>query len=226
MTTPDYHQFITSLLAHDIANYNQTSRGYLEMLLEEQMGPLTDEQARVLVICLRQSIQIQNLIDSVRLIGELATTETKLEPVDLDETIRDVIQRVQTEFADREIRVQFIPAGRQALGQADQMAIVFRHLIGNAVRHNDAEIVEVDIQISAIDSPEPIWQISIKDNGDGVPMIRRQEMFNRLANHNIHGSGLGLSVVKMLVSRFGGNVWLEPSDPGQGATFTLTLRRA
>ena len=226
MDTPrseiEYSEFITSLLAHDIANYNQTSRGYLEMLLEEYMGVLSEEHARVLTICLRQSHRIQSLLESVRLMSDLATTAVELKPIDLDETIRAAILSVEKDFADREIRARFTPAGRQTRAEEDYLGTVFRHLLSNAVRHNEAEVVEIDITIS--DTREPgFWRVLISDNGDGVPPTRCEELFARLDNQDIHGSGLGLSVVRRLVERWGGRVWLEPGEPGQGATFGLTL---
>src|SRR5512138_2865566 len=97
-SSPERAEFLTSLLAHDISNYNQTSRGYLEMLLDEQMGPLNPEQTRVLTICLRQSGRIQSLIESVRLIEELADTEPHLEPADLDSAIQESVTQVQSAF--------------------------------------------------------------------------------------------------------------------------------
>ena len=217
----EYSEFITSLLAHDISNYNQTSRGYLEMLLEEYMGVLSEEHARVLTICLRQSHRIQSLLESVRLLSDLATTPFEPKLIDLDETIREAIRFVEKDFADREIRVRFTPAGRQTRVE-EHLGMVFRHLLSNAVRHNEAEVIEIDITIS--DTREPgFWRVLIGDNGDGVPPARREHLFARLDHRDIHGSGLGLSLVRRLVERWGGRVWLEPSEPGQGATFGLTL---
>jgi signal transduction histidine kinase len=225
MDTPrseiEYSEFITSLLAHDISNYNQTSRGYLEMLLEEYMGVLSEEHARVLTICLRQSNRIQSLLESVRLLSDVATAPVEPMVIDLDEPIREAIRFVEKDFADREIRVRFTPADRRTRAE-DHLGTVFRHLLSNAVRHNDAEVAEIDVAISETQEPG-FGRVLISDNGDGVPPARCQDLFSRLDNRDIHGSGLGLSVVRRLVERWGGRVWLEPSEAGQGATFGLTL---
>jgi signal transduction histidine kinase len=205
-------EFMTSLLAHDISNYNQTTRGYLEMLLDEQMGPLTDEQNRALTICLRQSGRIQSLIESVRLIHEVEGTESRLEPADLDEAIREAVVQVQTAFADREVRVRFIPGGRRALSEG-HLTTIFRHIIGNAARHNDSEVIEVDIEVSRAGDKAP-WTVKVIDNGEGIPAARQAELFDRLERLSIHGSGLGLSLVKLLVERCGGRVWLESREAG------------
>jgi signal transduction histidine kinase len=218
----EYSEFVTSLLAHDISNYNQTSRGYLEMLLEEQMGPLTEEQARVLTVCLRQANRIQSLLESIRLLSDLTRTPIKLDVCSLDDAIREAVQWVEKDFADREIRARFTPAGRLVLAET-QLSDVFRHLLSNAVRHNDSEVVEVEVRIAERGGEKRMWEVLVTDNGDGVPPARVPDIFSRLDHRDIHGSGLGLSVVRQLVERWGGKAWLEPGRPGVGAIFGLHL---
>jgi two-component system, OmpR family, sensor histidine kinase KdpD len=217
-------EFLVSLLTHDISNFNQTSRGYLEMLLEEQMGTITDDQTRALSHCLRQANRIQGLLESVRLILELDRKEIQLEPVDLDETIREVISRVQTEAADREIRVRFLPAKRKVLAEPPLLAAFFSHLLGNAVRHNDSEVVEIDILITKTD--DAAWLIRVMDNGDGVPPTKQERLFHRLDNRDMHGQDLGLALVKKLVERWGGQIWLEEKQPDHGAIFASKIPAA
>jgi two-component system, LuxR family, sensor kinase FixL len=217
-------EFLTALLVHDISNYNQTSRGYLEMLMEEQMGSLTEEQLRALTICLRQATRIQSLIESVQLLEEIAQTSSTLETLDLDEAIRDAISFVQSESAEREIRVRFFPANRKTLAEPC-LGTMFRHLLSNSIRHNNSEIVEVDITVNkkAGEGGRNHWLIQIQDNGEGIPENRRDSLFFRLDQQNMHGHGIGLSLVKKLALRWGGDITLEPAAAEPGATFTLAL---
>jgi signal transduction histidine kinase len=217
-----HQQLYVALLTHDISNYNQTTRGYLEMLLDEQLGPITDEQARVLTTCLRQCRRIQSLIDAIRLLEQLVRTAPATEPLDLDEVIRDTILAVQREYSDRDIRVRFIPAHRQVLAEP-QLSVVFHQLLSNATRHNDSEVVEIDLHLSKSTSEPPMWRILVADNGNGVPPAKRDLVFGRLENEQVHGAGLGLSLTRALVTRWGGEIWLEQTDEGQGAIFGLTL---
>lgn len=227
-TGKEQSEFVTALLAHDISNYNQTSRGYLEMLLDEQMGPLTEDQSRAITICLRQSNRIQSLIESVRLIADLREQELEARALNLDDAILDAIQHTQSTYADREVRVHFAPAERLVLAEPAHLQTVFQHLLSNAVRHNDAEVVEIHI-VAAREVPDDKatpWKIQIRDNGEGIPAARQPHLFNRLENLAIHGSGLGLSLVKFLVERWGGQVWIEPESEGKGAVIGLTLPSA
>jgi signal transduction histidine kinase len=218
--------FVTMLLAHDISNYNQTSRGYLEMLLDEQMGPVAEEQGRALTICLRQSYRIQSLIESVRLLYDLDAARPVFEVMDLDAAIRETIDAVQGMFSDRDIRVRFAPSGRETVADSN-LGVIFKHLLTNAVRHSNAEVVEIDIDISkTTDDPRAPWRILVRDNGEGVPPARQPELFARLETRSIHGTGLGLSMVRRLAERYGGKVWLAASHEGQGAIFGLELPAA
>jgi signal transduction histidine kinase len=216
--------FMMTILSHDVSNFNQTSRGYLEMLLDEQMGTLSDEQARALSICLRQTKRIQDLIEAVRLIEELDGTPPKLKTIDLDGEIQEAIRRVQDSFREREIRVRFAPEGRSAKDEG-HLSTMFTQLLSNSVRHNSSDVVEIEIDVSSLAEGPSLWKVVIADNGEGVSPEKAHEIFNRIEKRRIHGSGFGLPFVQVLASRLGGKVWLEQPKAGVGAAFALTLPR-
>lgn len=220
----DSSEYITSLMSHDISNFNQTSRGYLEMLLADQIGELSDEQARVITICLRQTNRIQNLTSAVRLLVELSGMPVEPLVVDLDPTMTQAIARVEKDFGDREIRVEFTAEGHTTLVE-EHLGCVFRHMLSNGVQHNDSKVVELAVKVSPVEDP-PRWRIMFADNGEGMSEMRGKGLFSRLDTEDIHGSGLGLCLVKRLVERWGGEVWLESSTRGEGSVFGLTLPRA
>lgn len=222
----DSSKFIADLLYHDISNYNQTSRGYFEMLLAEQMGPMNDEQVRAIQICFRQTSRIQNLLDSVRLLVEMDGAPVRPERLNLDTLLQSTIQWIQRTHSEREIRVRFSPAGRMAAAES-HLEMVLRHLLTNAVCHNDTELVEIDIEVEAV-RPETTstWKVLISDNGNGIEEARQDVLFDRLAIKEVHGFGVGLSLARMLVRRWGGDLWLESSDPDHGSVFGFTVPQA
>ena len=220
----DSSEYITSLLSHDISNFNQTSRGYLEMLLADQIGELTDEQARVITICLRQTNRIQNLITAVRMLVELTNTKIQMVTLDMDRAMEAAMEIVERDFNDREIRVDFSGADRKALAE-DHLECLFRHLLSNAVQHNDSDVVDITVEITAVEDP-PRWRILFTDNGDGISAVRGKSLFLRLDTEDMHGSGVGLCLAKRLLDRWDCEIWLESSTPGQGSVFGVTLPRA
>ena len=220
----DLSDYITALLSHDISNFNQTSRGYLEMLLAEQMGTLNPDQLRAMTICLRQTTRIQNLIDAARLLVQLTSTSVNLRSQDLDAAITEAIRQVENEFSDREVRVSFSEDGREALAEG-YLQNLMKQLLGNGVRHNDSPVVEINIEISSEVEPAPHWRILISDNGNGVQAGRQEELFDRVATREVHGTGLGLALASDLLKRWGGTIWLESSVEGDGSTFGITIPR-
>jgi chemotaxis family two-component system sensor kinase Cph1 len=220
-----FGDYFTAILTHDISNFNQTSRGYLEMLLNEQMGSLTPEQVRSLGNCMRQSRRVQSLIESIRLLIDIDAKEIDLQPINLDGAIKEAMHSVQTDYFDREIRLHHTPANRMALAEP-QLKNMLMHLFSNAVRHNDCEIVEVEIKVSLLESPSPTWQLFVEDNGIGIAEKRRSSLFERFEKLDVHGAGLGLSVGKYLLKRWGGEIWLERSEVGKGSVFGVSLKSA
>ncbi|EMA06220.1 histidine kinase N-terminal 7TM domain-containing protein [Haloferax denitrificans] len=105
----------------------------------------------------------------------------------------------------------------------DMLGTVFRNLLTNAVRHNDAGRAEIDVSVGVRDDDA---LVRIADNGPGVPDERKEEVFGRGEKGlESPGTGLGLYLVDTIVSGYGGDVWVEDNDP-RGAVFVVRLRRA
>jgi light-regulated signal transduction histidine kinase (bacteriophytochrome) len=112
----------------------------------------------------------------------------------------------------------------EVVGDQGQITSVFTHLLSNALkfRHPDRT---PDITISATRTDER-WTFSVRDNGIGIerPYTERVfEVFRRL--HTIErypGTGIGLAVVRRIIERHGGRIWVE-SEPDTGSTFHFSL---
>ncbi|WP_243668585.1 ATP-binding protein [Methanoculleus chikugoensis] len=102
---------------------------------------------------------------------------------------------------------------------------VVTNLIGNAVKHGGPD---VEIEILVEDAEEGTVQVTVADTGPGgIPKEIREAVFARFGQES--SQGLGLSIVRMLVERYGGRVWVEdrvPGHPEEGAAFRFTLRQA
>lgn len=219
----NYDDFFLNLLTHDISNYNQTTRGYLEMLINGQMGQVTEEQRRPLIICLRQTYRIQNLISAARLINDLQDRPLKRQAISLEDTIEQARLAVQSTFPDHDIRFTYQPAKRQVMAD-EHLYEVFFNLLSNAVRHSDKDPVEIVIAITTAGEDGKMWQITITDNGDGIPPNKQEMVLERLIQREVHGSGIGLSLVKYLVNRWEGKIELIPhpaGGPGMFVNFQL-----
>jgi signal transduction histidine kinase len=108
-----------------------------------------------------------------------------------------------------------------------RMYQLFSNLIGNAIDHmgprRDARIEVM------IDEDEQHHEIVVADNGRGVDPAHRERIFEAFQSIGTRadgrrGTGMGLAIVKKIVERRGGRVWVE-SEPGCGARFHVTLPR-
>ena len=100
----------------------------------------------------------------------------------------------------------------------------FRNLIDNAIRYSpEGTTVGVGVR-----SRDGLVQISVTDQGPGIPQEEQDRIFERFyrvdaaRSRQTGGTGLGLSIVKHVISNHGGEVTLW-SQPGQGSTFTVRL---
>lgn len=108
-----------------------------------------------------------------------------------------------------------------------QMKKVLYNLLSNAFKFSDPDDGQVWIRLSG---KGDCVELEIEDNGIGIPCDQLERIFDRFtqvegtATRRYEGSGIGLALVKEIVTQHGGSVTVE-SEPGHGATFTITLPR-
>jgi signal transduction histidine kinase len=109
--------------------------------------------------------------------------------------------------------------GGAAIGMLLRYAL--RNLIVNSVKHARSRSVEVTVRESVDRSGAR--KIEVTDNGPGVPDEMKSGVFRREGRP---GQVTGLYLVKRIISRYGGRVWIEdrvPGNPAKGARFVITL---
>ena len=197
--------------------------GYVETLLD---GALDDRPMaeRSLQIIQKHGKRLNLLIDDLLAIAELeqGRPALKTEVADLGELIGRVVEQLDAQIREREAGIQLDLAERNIEVDAHQMEQVFFNLIGNALQHGGNEI-----RVTARRRNEEV-EISIVDNGPGIPYRDQPHIFERF--YRVHkdrsreagGTGLGLSIVKHIVMAHGGHVSVR-STPGMGCVFKISL---
>ena len=108
----------------------------------------------------------------------------------------------------------------------EMLGVVFDNLFSNSTKFGGKN---TEITVSARDTPQGLLEISVSDNGPGIPDAQKPLVFDRFAqDKKTRGSyGLGLHIVKMLVESYGGTVWADDRITGEyksGAAIRFTLR--
>src|SRR4029079_2166161 len=117
------------------------------------------------------------------------------------------------------------PALPRAVGDHDELTIVFQNLVDNAIKYaRPASPVKVTARPTG---PDRVT-VAVSDEGDGIPpahLPRLTERFYRVDNarsRQLGRTGLGLAIVKRVVNRHRGRLDIQ-STPGKGSVFTVTL---
>ncbi len=205
------------ILTHDIRNAENVATLYTD-LLSDMLDGKAAEYAGKLRSTIRKSIDILVNVSTIRKIHEKAAP---LNPIPLER----IIAGEREHFPEAFVTVD-CPGSCVVLAD-DLLSEVFTNLIGNAVKFGGSEVA---ITITAEEQEDEVI-VTVADTGPGVPDEIKEEVFRRFerGKQKGRGEGLGLFIVKMLIERYGGRIWIEDRVSGrseEGAAFRFTLHRA
>ena len=137
----DRLRFYYDLVTHDLRNYAQTMGGYLESLLDGKLGPLSDDQQRVLRICQRQTRRTNHLLSQVNVLlqahdADESGAEANLSRVPLAPLVSQAVARVTAAYAERAPRIEAQVPEAAIVEVCPHFVEVLYSLISNAVIHN------------------------------------------------------------------------------------------
>ena len=173
----------------------------------------------------RMGLLVSDLLDLAR--RDAGRLNLNLQSLSLDDALFESLERL---VASSHGRLQLLGgdgAGALPLAMADpdRLQQCLAALIDNALRYSPSPLT---VQLSAAAEPNALV-LHVRDHGPGVAHHERERIFDRFvrgeAAADTRGSGIGLSVVRLLIEAMGGTVQVEPA-PGGGADFQLRLRRA
>ncbi|MFW5949307.1 MAG: histidine kinase N-terminal 7TM domain-containing protein [Halolamina sp.] len=211
---------LNRVIRHDIRNDMAVVRGWAETLTEH----VDDDGREALDRVLGKADHVIELTETAREFSEALAGDTAIdpEPTDLRRHLESELAAARESFSDAQIRVDGEIPAVQVLAN-EMLASVFRNLLENAVRHNDAETPEVVVDV--VETGETV-RVRIADNGPGIPAAQQARIFGKGEKGlDSPGSGIGLYLVHTLTDQFGGTVLVEDNEP-RGAVFVVELRRA
>ena len=201
-------------------------------LLAEAVEDAADDPAAVRKFASRMGIESARLTDLVVQIIELSRVQADdplvhPEVVDIDEVLTDAVERPDGcgTKADHPHRGG---AGTRVLGSARQIGVAVGNLVENAMVYSDPGarvVVAAHVQAR---SDDDYVEITVSDNGIGIPAAELDRIFERFyrvdyaRSRSNGGTGLGLAIVKHIAAIHGGDVSVW-SQVGQGSTFTIKI---
>ncbi|TFV86025.1 ATP-binding protein [Blastococcus sp. CT_GayMR16] len=236
-------QFV-SLISHELRTPLTSILGYLELVLEDEEQPLTDEQRSFLTTVERNADRLLRLVGDLLFTAQVDAGRFTLKPedVDLATVVRSAEESVRVTAAAAGVGIVVdVPAGGLVVpGDAVRLGQACDNLVSNAVKFTpDGGQVTLTLR-TAWQTPDgavytdarpdaaPVAQLAVSDTGIGIPSTEQGKLFTRFfrastAQKNaVPGVGLGLAITKAITTAHGGMLDLVSAE-GAGTTFTLTL---
>jgi signal transduction histidine kinase len=207
---------INRVLRHDTRNQAQIIQSNTEKLLQDAHDPET--AARTIQTANERLIELS---EEARELESLLNRDTlENEAIDIVSTVQDAGETVQRYHENLEITYDL--SDEQYVHAPPLIQQAFEQLFSNAAEHNDSEQSSVAVSLSMDTShPQPV-QLTLADNGPGIPddepILTDEDEETQLH----HSRGVGLWFVTWVVDDAGGNIDIETStNPDRGTTITL-----
>jgi signal transduction histidine kinase len=218
-----------SVVSHELKTPLTSIRMAVHLLLEERIGPLTPKQTEILVAARDDSTRLHQIIENLLDMGRMRAgrASMNLAPVQPERMATDAVESVEAAYADKGVRltVDIPPDLPPVLADVERLEHVFANLLGNALKYTPAG---GEVTVSAAPAEEDV-QFGVADTGPGIAREHLPRLFERFyrvpGQPGASGVGLGLAIAKDIVEAHGGRIWVE-SEPGEGARFSFTVRRA
>jgi PAS domain S-box-containing protein len=223
----DKNDFVSSV-SHELRTPVTSMLGYLELLTDEDAGPVNPEQASMLEVIRRNSRRLLSRIEDLLTVSGLEAMKMRLvlAPVSLPAMIEAALAVMSPTLTGRDLGVTVDVADDAATISADgeQLDRVLINLLSNAIKFTpDGGRISVVVRRQG-----DHVKLVVADSGVGIPVDEQPRVFERFFRSTLSqemavaGTGLGLVIVKGIVELHGGEVTLR-STPGVGTEVTITL---
>jgi len=218
----------TSVASHDLKEPLRKISVFGKLLRERGEGVLDEALMKYTNNIIQSSERMTALIDDLLVFSRLSQAELKFDNVDLNVLLSQIVSDLEITIKEKKAKIVFkdLPVVK---GIALQLGQVFQNLISNSLKfsHHDRD-PEITITASTIEKDGRTFnRISFFDNGIGFDNAHKEkifEIFQRLhSKDQFEGTGVGLAIVKKIVTMHGGHIRAFSDGEGKGSTFEILL---
>jgi signal transduction histidine kinase len=213
-------QFIADI-SHELRTPLTIIRGEAQVTLR-QNNPVIDDYRGALQTVLDQVVSLSLLVDDLLLLARAEINQLRLYPdtIRVDALIENQLDHWQRKFPQREFQFTRPEAETRIYADEQRLQQILTVLLDNATRYSPAD-TPVDVTLSEKDK----WvELRVRDYGEGISPSDVQYIFERFVRFRprTEGSGLGLSIARVLVEAHHGDIQVE-SELGRGSVFIVKL---
>jgi signal transduction histidine kinase len=217
----DLQQF-AYVASHDLQEPLRNVASCVQLLEKNYKGKLDDDADQYIRYAIDGAVRMKALIQDLLYYSRIATRWKPRVLIDCEEILDLTAKNLSSAITEAGAVITHDPLPTVS-GDDTQLLQVMQNLIANAIKFRSHE--PPTVHVSAVRNGNE-WVFSVKDNGIGIEsqhLDRIFMIFQRLHKRSQYdGTGMGLAIVKKVVERHGGRVWVE-SEPGNGATFYFTI---
>jgi light-regulated signal transduction histidine kinase (bacteriophytochrome) len=219
----DELEAFNSTVSHDLRNPLMVIRAFAERIMTNYKSTLDEKFSHQMGIIQTSAKKMEQLIDDLLAYSRLGKQALQHSPVLMNDLIKSVVEELRTIYPEGKVIINELAP---CVGDERMLRQVFINLLSNAFKFSSRRADRL-IEIGCIEQASENLYF-VKDNGAGFDMRYKDRLFNvfqRLhSQEEFSGTGMGLAIVKRIVSLHGGTVRAD-GKPDVGATFYVTLPR-
>lgn len=208
------------MVSHDLKSPLRSIDALTAWLSEDYKDKLDVEGVKSLNLIRNNVEKMDTLISGILDYSTITKNQTEFYDVDINLLLENILS---TMLVPEHISIKKISKLPVVKGDKYRLQQLFQNLIDNAIKYNDKSegIIEIGVE-----DENKFWKFYIKDNGKGIEEIYFDKIFKTFQKleNNPQSSGIGLSIVKKIVTLYGGEIWVE-SQSEKGTTFHFTLKK-
>jgi len=213
-----------SIVSHEFRSPLTGIQGFSELMRDETMS--ADEVREYSADINREAERLNRMINELLDLDRMESGRMTLHPevVDLGMLVTGIVTSAAPRARGHRLKLKLDPMVPEISGDRDKLTQVLVNLLDNAIKYSPGG-GEVIVGVRSDGDEAHVW---VRDHGLGIPAEALDSIFERYtriesdAHRPIHGTGLGLPIVRQIVELHGGRVWAE-SEPGSGSTFHVIL---
>jgi PAS domain S-box-containing protein len=211
-------------VAHDLKNPLSAVLGFAELLTDRGVNMSRKDLVESLDAVSQSARKMNTIIEELLLLAGVRQTEVSVTPVEMGAVVKGALERVAYMVAEHRPEVKLPESWPAALGHAPWVEEVWANYLSNAMSYGGRP-PKLELGSETAGDKVRFW---VKDNGSGLTDEQQAKLFapfTQLGQARTGGQGLGLSIVRRIMEKLGGEAWVE-SEPSKGSKFGFTLPRA
>jgi signal transduction histidine kinase len=213
----------THTVAHDIKSPVSSILLGSEYILDRVNTPEFDSEIKSISNTVNMNARtVSKTIDEMLLLASMQREDVDCTPLDMAQIVNQVQKRLRWMIDEYKAEIQVPQSWPVAIGYGPWVEEVWINYLSNGLKYGGKPPV---LHLGAYLEQPCLVRFWVRDNGLGIPQEKLGSLFTeftRIRQVQIEGYGLGLSIVKRIVTKLGGDVAVE-SDMGNGSTFSFSL---